>query len=210
MYRLLVILGLVFCFSCSNDDSEEIQDTTQQDVAQLASMMSGTFSSEEQSIQDPSYFNISLIAVPIWEDDADAKWLYIEQAQASSLRAPYRQRVYRISGDGSGNFESQIYELPNPSGFIHAWEDMTVFDALTPSDLSLRTGCSVFLTKRNDGCFSGGTRGEGCSSSIGTATYATSEVEVCADQLISWDRGFDSNGNQAWGAENGGYIFKRQ
>jgi hypothetical protein len=27
--------------------------------------------------------------------------------------------------------------------------------------------------------------------------------------ILSWDRGFDANGNQVWGAEKGGYIFKK-
>jgi hypothetical protein len=32
----------------------------------------------------------------------------------------------------------------------------------------------------------------------------------CALQgLASWDRGFDSTDNQVWGAEKGGYIFKK-
>jgi hypothetical protein len=27
--------------------------------------------------------------------------------------------------------------------------------------------------------------------------------------MISWDRGFDADGNQVWGAEGGGYVFHR-
>jgi hypothetical protein len=39
------------------------------------------------------------------------------------------------------------------------------------------------------------------------ASYATSEVVITDEQLLSWDRGWDANGKQVWGAETGGYIF---
>jgi hypothetical protein len=27
--------------------------------------------------------------------------------------------------------------------------------------------------------------------------------------LVTWDRGFDAEGNQVWGSTDAGYIFKR-
>jgi hypothetical protein len=30
-----------------------------------------------------------------------------------------------------------------------------------------------------------------------------------ADRIVSWDRGFDGDRRQVWGAEKGGYIFGR-
>jgi hypothetical protein len=34
-------------------------------------------------------------------------------------------------------------------------------------------------------------------------------VEVRPDGLVSWDRGFDADGQQVWGAEKGPYVFTR-
>ena len=71
-----------------------------------------------------------------------------------------------------------------------------------------RGGCSIFL--RADGpAFVGATRGEGCSSSLAGAAYATSEVTITRDVLTSWDRGFDAAGEQVWGATAGAYEFVR-
>jgi CpeT protein len=41
------------------------------------------------------------------------------------------------------------------------------------------------------------------------ATYATSEVIIKNQQMISWDRGYDSSDRQVWGAEKGGYVFEK-
>lgn len=41
------------------------------------------------------------------------------------------------------------------------------------------------------------------------ASYARSEVEILEDKVISWDRGFDAEGNYVWGAEKSGYIFNK-
>ena len=120
---------------------------------------------------------------------------------------PYRQRVYRLS-ISSGLIESQIYELPNPEAYIHAWENMELFTQLKPENLKLRAGCSVYLRKKGD-CFEGATKNKECSSTLRGASYATSIVKICADQVISWDQGWDQNDQQVWGAEKGGYIFNR-
>jgi len=35
------------------------------------------------------------------------------------------------------------------------------------------------------------------------------EVVITETQMVSWDRGFDAGGKQVWGAEKGGYVFKK-
>jgi len=71
-----------------------------------------------------------------------------------------------------------------------------------------RSGCALMLTFEN-GVFTGSTNGKDCTSQFRGASYATSEVVIKADALTSWDRGFDADDNQVWGAETGPYIFKR-
>jgi hypothetical protein len=57
--------------------------------------------------------------------------------------------------------------------------------------------------------FIGGTVGNDCASALAGATYATSEVTIGPEEIITWDKGFDADGNQVWGASKGGYVFKR-
>lgn len=175
----------------------------------LASWMAGTYTSEAQASTDPdNYFNVRMILVPVWTGRKDGRWLYVEQAKADSLDQPYRQRLYRLTAKGR-RFESVSYALPNEGfDFIGAWRDPSRFDAITPQMLTQREGCELVL-EWDEGAqrFSGSTVGRNCASQLQGAEYTTSEVTVTPTTIDSWDRGFDTAGNQVWGARMGGYRF---
>jgi hypothetical protein len=179
------------------------------DIALLLSYMQGSFSSEEQSKADTNYFDIRLQMKPIWTIRSDAHWIYVEQAVASKMDKPYRQRVYRVSQLPDGTFESSVFTFPEPLKYAGDWKKDNPLVGLSPSDLIERKGCSVFLVKNNDGSFSGGTRGKGCESDLRNAKYASSEVVINKEGMKSWDRGFNENDEQVWGATKGGYVFKK-
>jgi hypothetical protein len=182
------------------------------ELAALRDALSGAFSSAEQSKADPeNYYDIRLHMTPIWPDRTDGPWLYVEQAVAARPRMPYRQRVYRLKKADDGKLISEVYELPGePLRYAGAWQDPAKLKGLTPEQLSHKSGCDVGLTKAGDGTYAGGTTGNGCPSALHGAAYASSQVKVFADRLETWDRGYDKDGKQVWGAEKGGYVFKRQ
>ncbi|MBD3237111.1 MAG: hypothetical protein GF330_10430 [Candidatus Eisenbacteria bacterium] len=176
----------------------------------LLRWMTGAFSSAAQAAADSSYYDIRLQMVPIWPTRADGRWLYVEQAVAGHEDRPYRQRIYRVDRIAAGTYRSRVYELTDPLRFAGAWRDVRTFDALSPDSLTLREGCAVLLQRRADGAFAGTTREGICRSSLRGASYATSEVVVTAHGIVSWDRGFDDQGQQVWGATAGGYRFARR
>lgn len=194
----LVTLLLLVTFS-------QAQDV---EMDQLITMMTGSFDSSEQAAADTNYYDISLIMAPIWEGDKEAKWLYVEQALNSKPEKPYRQRLYRVVRVDADNFESRVYTLPDPERFIQPWETMDIFDTITPDSLEIRKGCAVYLTLEGH-CFSGSTNAKDCESTMRGATYATSEVTICDDEISSWDRGWNDDEEHMWGAEFGAYVFKR-
>jgi CpeT protein len=176
----------------------------------LTSCMTGTFSSSAQADSDPDYHDIRLVMVRIWPDRADGSWLYVEQASADSLDRPYRQRVYRLVALDDGTFRSDIYTLPaDPSRFAGCWRDATPLARLTPNDLELREGCSIVLSPADSEMYLGSTIGDDCASSIAGASYATSEVRITPTVMESWDRGFNAEGEQVWGATKGPYRFDK-
>jgi CpeT protein len=179
------------------------------DLALLRDRLVGSFSSAAQAAADSSYFDIRLHVVPIWPQRSDAHWLYVEQAAASRLDKPYRMRVYKLVQLGPDLFESQVYKLPGEARFAGAWRKGNPLGSLTPDSLLARAGCSIVLRYTRDGVFMGSTLGHDCESDLRGAAYATSEVRIEADRLLSWDRGFDANGKQVWGAEKGPYEFLR-
>lgn len=208
-YLFIGFFGLLIIISCSNQRINTTQNFDQKELSKLAQMMTGTFSSEDQAKEDSSFYNINLVMFPIWEDDKSAKWLYVEQAATNTIDKPYRQRVYKLTINQNHIFESSIFELAHPDKFIHAWTRPDIFKQINPDSLTPRQGCAVILKKAN-GCYSGSTKDKDCKSTLRGAAYATSQVNVCPDQIISWDQGWDNNDQQVWGAEVKGYIFKRK
>lgn len=182
----------------------------QRDVEALVEYMIGSFSSEEQAEKDSNYFNIELEMVQIWKDRTDGPWIYIEQAVAETKEKPYRQRVYQIKQRSDGKIESIVYSIPDPLRFAGDYKKEFPLLRLTPDSLLIKEGCEVVLYRTDYGYFEGGTVDKNCSSDLRGASYATSEVMIDKDKMITWDRGFDENGNQVWGATEGGYIFKKK
>ncbi|MEO0897967.1 MAG: chromophore lyase CpcT/CpeT [Bacteroidota bacterium] len=204
---VFVLLGSMV-LGCSSS-AKLSRNSKDKELNAVYNLMQGTFSSREQAASDTSFFDINLVMYPIWENRKDAKWLYVEQAVTRFIDRPYRQRVYRLSLTEDGLVESRVYALPNPSTYIHAWDDLRVFQNINPDSLLLREGCSVYLKKGKNGCFEGATKENSCGSTLRGATFASSEVKLCAGEVVSWDRGWDEDGQQVWGAEKGGYIFKK-
>jgi len=174
----------------------------------LVEWMTGSFDSAAQAEADTNFFDIHLQMKPIWSERTDARWLYVEQAAAWALEKPYRQRVYRVSFE-DGEYVSRVYALPDPEAAIGAWALDAPLADIGPDDLIEREGCAVYL-QRDGEVFSGGTRGEGCGSTLRGAAYATSEIMIAVDRLTSWDRGWDAEGEQAWGAVTGPYVFVKK
>lgn len=179
------------------------------DIDGLVSLMEGSFSSEDQARNDSDYFDIRLEMKRIWPERTDGKWLYVEQSAAQSPDKPYRQRVYQVKTTYEGRFESIVYTMSDPLRYAGAWKEENPLSDLSPDSLTLRNGCTVTLTLMEKGVYEGSTEGDNCESDLRGAKYATSEVKITKQGIISWDRGFDADGKQVWGAEKGGYVFLR-
>lgn len=175
----------------------------------LLSYMTGSFSSQEQAQADSSFKDIRLEMVQIWKNQTDGYWLYVEQASAEKLDKPYRQRVYHLTQMNDSTFKSAVYTIAKPLRFAGSWREEHPMASLTPDSLAEREGCAVLLTKQIGAIFIGVSEGLSCDSDLYGATYATSVVMIQKDQIYSWDRGFNINGDQTWGSKAGGYVFKK-
>jgi len=181
---------------------------TEEDLKTLVDWMEGPYSSEEQSRNDSDYYNISLEMKKIWTDRSDGYWLYVEQAVAETKDQPYRQRIYHLIFEDD-LIKSIIYSLPNEKNFIGGWKNTEIFDDLDPDSLQKRIGCEVIIKRLDENTFIGSTVEKNCSSNLRGASYATTEVTISKNTLLSWDRGYNDKDEQVWGAVKGGYIFKK-
>ena len=62
----------------------------------IRSLFISEYNTKNQNAQDSNYFNISLVMFPIWDNETDARYFYVEQAMVGREDKPYRQRVYKI------------------------------------------------------------------------------------------------------------------
>jgi len=206
-FQLLVIAGLMMA-GCSTGKKMTI---TQKDkeLEHFASVLTGNYSSMKQSQSDTSFFNISLKICKIWTDRKDEVWVYVEQALASKMDAPYRQRVYKLGHPSENTYTSEIYTIRNAKDVIGLQDKKEKEQLLTKDMLELKDGCTVVLTYAN-GIFTGGTQEDKCPSDLRGARYATTRIVLKEGVLESWDQGFDATGKQVWGPTKGGYIFLKE
>lgn len=170
-------------------------------------MMTGSFNNLEQAARDSQFLKIQLKIDRIWnKTNGNSIWLYVEQALVKHADNPYRQRVYELKQISPKQFVSEVYVLKNPGFYI---SNVKAFETLTPDSLIKKGECAVFLEKKSNNLFVGGTKGKTCASELKGAKYATSEVEITSKGMKTLDRGFDAGDKQVWGSERGAYEFKK-
>ncbi len=212
MKRCLKLAGLAVALilvGCASTTKEVSADGADPELEELNRVMTGWFDSADQAASDPdNYFHIRLVMLPIMERREDGKWLYVEQAAASALDRPYRQRVYHLHRNPAGDLVSDVYSFKEaPLRFAGAWQRDRGLADMSLADLALRDGCSIILKRAGRERYLGATQGKNCVSTIRGASYATSEVEITAKKLESWDQGWNADDEQVWGATEGAYVF---
>jgi ketosteroid isomerase-like protein len=201
------MLRVIFAMAALTSPLSAAEADPKAEVKAVADLLAGSYSSVEQSKKDTAYFDVHLNMVPVWADRADGPWLYVEQAMAAALDKPYRQRMYKLEWN-DGAVLSRVYTLPGDAlKYAGAHADAKKLADLRPEQLVEKTGCTIVLKKQADGTWKGKTVEKGCASELKGAKYATSEVMLSPKLLTSWDRGFDKEDKQVWGAVKGPYEF---
>lgn len=205
------IIASLFVFVMLFETAHAQQKVNKADLEELKNRMEGIFDSKEQADADASYYNIVLHIKQIWgtKKNKGGYWLYMEQAVASSPDKPYSQRIFHLMLKDDKTIVSQVYEIHEPLRFAGGWNDMSKLKPLTKDSLIGREGCALYIQKDENGNFHGSTSGKDCGSTLRGAAYSTSEVYIYPNLLISWDRGYDKADKQVWGAEQGGYRFRK-
>jgi len=206
----IALLSILLIISCKeNNLKTKSANLPKADyLSELYNLMQGSFNSETQAKSDSSYYNISLHMYPIWE--SKGKYLYVEQALNRMQDKPYRQRIYKLNQLTDSTFSSEIYTLKTDSIWIGKWKNAKAFDAISPKDILLKSCCEVVLKRLEKNHYKGKSGDTTCISTLRGGSFARSEVEIFNDKIVSWDRGFDADGNYVWGAEKAGYIFEKK
>ena len=151
-------------------DSEEPSEL----VRTLTARLTGTLGSAIQAERTEDYRDIRLQSCTVAAPGLGSTVLYVEQAVATALDKPYRQRLYVLEEIDETTVRSSIYTLADPAAAVGLCDE-TRRRSFHHSEASLREGCEVDMSF--DGTvFRGETAPEACPSSLRGATHATVAV----------------------------------
>jgi CpeT protein len=204
MTRIIVLIVLSIFTTTLFAQHKKVTD---KDVAKLYKMMQGFYSSEAQSKEDTSYFNILLKMKPMWTNKKGEYWLYVEQAMNTTEDKPYRQRAYQLQLLNDSTITSTVYTIKSGDKYYGDWKKEKPLENVTMDSLEVRKGCVIYIHKIKKNKYEGETNKSDCESNLRGASYATTAVSMRKKKVYSWDRGYDKEGKQVWGAVKGGYVF---
>ncbi|KAK0590133.1 hypothetical protein LWI29_023070 [Acer saccharum] len=195
------------------------KSTTRWDHARIvADSLSGEKFTREQASRDPdNFFNIRMLTCPAAEMVDGSKVLYFEQAFWRTPQKPFRQRIYMVKPcpkELKCDVEVSSYairEVEEYKNFCDRPKDQRPLPDEVIGDIGEHlTTIHLKRCERGKRClYEGSTPPGGFPNSWTGATYCTSELAVLKNNEIhTWDRGYDDDGNQVWGVKEGPYEFK--
>ncbi|KAG9446541.1 hypothetical protein H6P81_012669 [Aristolochia fimbriata] len=196
------------------------KSTTRWDHARIvAEALSGEKFSREQAARDPdNYFNLRMLTCPATVMVDGSRVLYFEQAFWRTPQKPFRQRFYMVKPcpkEMKCVVEVSSFAIKDAEeykNFCDRPKDQRPKDEEVLGDIADHlTTIHLSRCERGKRClYEGSTPPGGYPNSWQNgATYCTSELTVLKNNEIhTWDRGHDEEGNQVWGAKEGPYEFK--
>lgn len=176
-------------------------------VREVASYLVGTMDTSARAAIDRDAADVRMTTCPIRVADTNTIFLYQEQALSLNLDRPYRQRFLEIapSADNLG-VESMTYKPANPEAWIGLCDRPEVDRIVSVPDFGEKI-CTITLQKDEEGYW-GSTPEEGCPTDYRGAVRVTNQVRLTETTMETWDRGFDAQGNQVWGAQDDSYQYR--
>ena len=188
------------------------QELERSSAEELADVLTGSYTTVEQSATD-GWGYVESELVRIWPEREDGVWLYqenvwlgdnAETADWSAKERPYFQRIVRLAEVEDGVVLRTIYAMTDPASAVGAYAEPQRVSA----DQLGAPSCSGPVERIAHGWWVSDF--PTCPSGLRGAVRTHSRSIHTPDGFANWDRGFDAEGNVAWGPSEAGYIFKRK
>lgn len=195
------------------------KSTTRWDHARLvAQSLTGEKFSKDQASRDPdNFFNLRWLSCPAADMVDGSKVMYFEQAFWRTPNKPFRQRFVMVKPcpkEMKCDVELSTYAIRDAEeykNFCDRPKDQRPQPEEVIGDIAEHlTTIHLKRCDRGKPClYEGSTAPDGFPNSWNGAAYCTSELAVLKNNEIhSWDRGYDDDGNQVWGVKGGPYEFR--
>ncbi len=180
-----------------------------QQVNRVVQYLDGQLSTSHRAANNPQVADVTMTTCRVQLEPAafnDRVYLYQEQAITSRMKQPYRQRILEISARPlSQTVRSRTFKLVDQTQWVNFCDRPR--QLIQRSDLAPAV-CSVFLKARNEE-FTGVTEATGCPAQVRGAVLIRNRIRLYPGGMETWDRGYDAQGQQVWGAGNAPYQFRR-
>lgn len=182
---------------------------SQQDVDAVVDYLIRPMDTQAQAERDPRFVGVQMTTCPIQvtgqTPEQPAVYLYQEQALTERIDDPYRQRFLQIAlSKDSTRVESRTFKPATPEAWTGLCQQTEpTIDASVMGQLV----CVVGLRPSPLG-YVGSTPEEGCPVNLRGAVRLTNTIVLHKDGMDTWDRGFDPNGIQVWGARAEPYRYR--
>jgi CpeT/CpcT family (DUF1001) len=180
--------------------------TTQ--ATQVVQHLEGILSTAARAAANPKVANVTMTTcrIQVANAPADSIYLYQEQAIVPSLDKPYRQRILEIRPSrASQTIRSRSFKLADQAKWVNFCDRPN--RQIQPQDFPIVV-CAVFLKPTAEG-FSGTTEATGCPANVRGAVMIRNRIRLHPHGMDTWDRGYDAQGKQVWGAGDEPYQFLR-
>lgn len=209
---LISLTGLSSAYSVQAQPATPSTKSLEQQVKDVATLLEGRMDTSVQAAEKAQAPSVRMTTCRIQVTDATADpaaiFLYQEQALTNNLAKPYRQRFLQISPNPSTQSVRSLSFRPATATAFAGWCNKPLAErTLKLSDLGTYV-CSVFL-KPSGNTYIGNTPNDGCPANYRGAVRITNRIELTPTGMNTWDRGFDANGNQVWGAKTESYQYRR-
>ncbi len=139
-------------------------------------------------------------------------FLYQEQGFIGSLNQPYRQRFLEITTENKQTKQyrqnlvfSHSYKPDDLSQWVNFCQSDRVQDKINQTEIG-QLVCTITL-KPLLSVYVGQTPPQGCPTKARGAATVTNSIVLHEQGMETWDRGFDTQGKQLWGARKKPYQF---
>ncbi len=191
----------------------------EQHVRQVAAYLTGAMEASAPSSSKPGQrVTVRMVTCEIpLPSPGTTVLLYQEQALTDELTQPYRQRFLEISASPySQTVRSRSYKPISPSQWINFCNQSGGDRTRQVSRLNGNWGtpvCTVFLKPNHSNdlgdIYLGNTPADGCPAKVRGAVRITNHIRLHRTGMETWDRGFDAQGKQVWGAKVESYQFHK-
>jgi CpeT protein len=190
------------------------------DLYIYSNWITGHFTTTIQSVED-GYFDNVFVRTIHFNSGMNGDWFYTEQGELRD-GIPYRQRIYQLNWLNDTTLINRVFKIrnadfissKNKSHFFGGADLIEMLNELDLDDLEEMCGCSTYIYKRyiesGGWYYYGSTDETDCKGTFRGATHTTSHFKVYSNGIVSWERGWNYNGEQVWGSTKGPYYYIKE